>query len=757
MGAPIRVTITGDSQGLKAAVGEANASLRQLQSSASQSQASLQKIDGAFDSLSRGAARVAGLSAVAVGLQQVLASASAVQQSTGALEAVFAGQADAMKANAEAATKLGLSTSAYGELAARLGSQLKNLGVPLEQVGGKTDEMIRLGADLAAMFGGTTSQAVEALSSAFKGELDPIERYGVTLSAAAVSAEMSSKGISKAQATMNLIMAQTGDAAGAAGREYGSYASVMQRVAAETENAKAKVGEGLLPVFSALGTVAAGVVGAVGAIPAPLLTAAGAAGVAVVAYKAYASAVALAAARTEAMYVASLASGGTFRGLAAGLASSALSAAALGPMLALVAGSAAAAAFAIKTYNAQVAAAQPTLDEMTLRVRTLDGDLRNLSTQGSVDWSIGEDAVNAAASIENLGDALDYLGKQDASSKFDRWRDSLNPFTDATDESKRAILDTAAALGELYKTNPGEAVTQGSELLRLIQQQTGDSQLLKDATEALGGAQGAAAVMANQQAGSVQGLAQAYKDASGAQSEFAAILAGLSDPFLKAQQAEAAWNEAIVATAQAADAAAAAVAAGGTAAVTAAGGFDMSSESGRNAAAALGGMTEAAMANLVAMAGNGATAAQLQQAQQTMATQVYAAGLQMGLSRDEALKYAKGIRDIPPEAITKVTADTAAANASIDETRRKLDGIVDRTIYYTFKASGAGGADMIWDPVTGRPLPLSAPVPDGPSLPAIGQLQPHPQTNVAVYVDGVRTPARVAPDPLMSPALAGVL
>src|SRR5690606_26149276 len=50
---------------------------------------------------------------------------------------------------------------------------------------------------MASMFGGTTKEAIEAISSALKGEMDPIEKYGVTLNAATLEAEALSKGILK--------------------------------------------------------------------------------------------------------------------------------------------------------------------------------------------------------------------------------------------------------------------------------------------------------------------------------------------------------------------------------------------------------------------------------------------------------------------------------------------------------------------------------------------------------------------------------
>ena len=50
---------------------------------------------------------------------------------------------------------------------------------------------------MAAQFGGSSKQAVEALSSALRGETDPIEQYGVSLSEASIAAEGAALGFGK--------------------------------------------------------------------------------------------------------------------------------------------------------------------------------------------------------------------------------------------------------------------------------------------------------------------------------------------------------------------------------------------------------------------------------------------------------------------------------------------------------------------------------------------------------------------------------
>lgn len=212
----------------------------------------------------------AGVTALRTGLDYSFQSvnlASELEQNTGAVTAVFKDQADEVFAAGErAAQGVGLSNSAYLQFSTVVGSQLKNLGLPIDQVAGKTDELIALGADLAAQFGGPTSDAVGAISSLLRGERDPIERYGVGLKQVDIDARMAAMGLGELegeaekqatiQATLGLLWDQTVDAQGTFLREQDTYAGKQQRVNAELEDAQTRFGEALLPFSTTLMEIA---------------------------------------------------------------------------------------------------------------------------------------------------------------------------------------------------------------------------------------------------------------------------------------------------------------------------------------------------------------------------------------------------------------------------------------------------------------------------------------------------------------------
>lgn len=228
-----------------------------------------QDIGGFSDAMGRAAvpAAVAGAAMLAMGADAV-AAASDAEQAAGALEAVFGDATAQMSAYAdEAATTVGLSEAQYSQMAAVMGAQLGNMGVAQGDLVGTTDELISKGADLAAQFGGSTSEAVEALSSLMRGERDPIEKYGVSISAAAVEAEKAKLGLSgltgeadraaTTQATLSLLNQQTASSTGAFAREAGTAAGSQQIATASYADAAATLGAVLLPMVTAGATALA--------------------------------------------------------------------------------------------------------------------------------------------------------------------------------------------------------------------------------------------------------------------------------------------------------------------------------------------------------------------------------------------------------------------------------------------------------------------------------------------------------------------
>ena len=217
-----------------------------------------------FDAYSKKATKAFGLvaaaatvAAVKIGKDAVMA-ASDVSQQFGALDAVFGKNAKELQDFSKSMVDYGLSTADAARYAALLGTQLKGLGLSEQEAIDRTKQLEILAADLAATYGGTTAEAVQALSSTFKGEYNPIERYGVAIKKSDITARVAAKGLGKlkgdllkaaeAQTAFEMIIAKTTAAQGQSRREYNTLAAQLQRVDAAYTNIKATLGAALLPV-----------------------------------------------------------------------------------------------------------------------------------------------------------------------------------------------------------------------------------------------------------------------------------------------------------------------------------------------------------------------------------------------------------------------------------------------------------------------------------------------------------------------------
>lgn len=189
-------------------------------------------------------------------------SASDLEQSIGGVQAVFKEYAGTVEESSKkAAQSLGLSRDAYNKVATIIGTQLKSSGTTLDALAGKTEDLVTVAADLAATFGGDVAEAANAVTSALRGEFEPLRRFGIALSVAQIEAEalsMTQKELKtdltaaeKAAAAQSLIFKGAADASGQFAREADSLAGKQQRLNAQLENIQATIGEALLPVVAA--------------------------------------------------------------------------------------------------------------------------------------------------------------------------------------------------------------------------------------------------------------------------------------------------------------------------------------------------------------------------------------------------------------------------------------------------------------------------------------------------------------------------
>lgn len=270
----IKISVTADTKRFRSEmskIGQAEGGVGKLKQSMS-------ALGIGMKGLAAGAIGFGATAAFALG-KQAVGAASNLQQSMGAVDDVFKSSAKEVHAYAQkAADAVGLSRNQYNEMATLIGTQLKNGGTAANQLADQANKVIKIGADLSAQFGGSTKDAVDALSAALKGERDPIEKYGISLTQNAIDAEAAALGYKKVNgqlttqatqaATLSLIHKQSADSTGKFARETDTLAHKQQVLSAKWEDAKAKLGNMLLPIVTKVtGFIADHIVPLIGKLP----------------------------------------------------------------------------------------------------------------------------------------------------------------------------------------------------------------------------------------------------------------------------------------------------------------------------------------------------------------------------------------------------------------------------------------------------------------------------------------------------------
>lgn len=205
-------------------------------------------------------------------------AANDLGESVNAVSKIFHENADQVERWAqENANNIGLSQRAFNQAVVPLGAALKNAGLDLDQTTDKTLALTQRAADMASVFNTDVTDALTSIQAALRGESDPIEKYGVGLSAAAVeqraladSGKKSAAELTKQELTLarlSILFEQTNDTAGDFKDTINGYANSQRVANAQIEDAKAKLGEGLLPVLAKATQIAGDAAEKFGSLP----------------------------------------------------------------------------------------------------------------------------------------------------------------------------------------------------------------------------------------------------------------------------------------------------------------------------------------------------------------------------------------------------------------------------------------------------------------------------------------------------------
>jgi hypothetical protein len=189
-------------------------------------------------------------------------SARDLERNMYSLQTVFSQFAPTMENFVKGAYDIGLSQKDAAKASVFLGSVLKQSGFSMADTTKETQKLVSLGVDLAATYGYDVQEALLGMTALFRGEYDPIEKFGVAMKQSEINAELAARklnhltGATRRHAEqvirMELLYQRAADATGAFTGQAGNLFVEQMRVQAQFENMQASIGQQLLPVMVAL-------------------------------------------------------------------------------------------------------------------------------------------------------------------------------------------------------------------------------------------------------------------------------------------------------------------------------------------------------------------------------------------------------------------------------------------------------------------------------------------------------------------------
>lgn len=210
--------------------------------------------------------------------RSAVSAASDLEESINAVNVTF-GDASAgiLGLGENAATAVGLSAREFNSFAVQFSGFTSQIAGAEGDIVAVTDELTTRIADFASVMNKDIPEAAQVFQSALAGETEPIRKFGIDMSAAAVQAFALREGMVasasemteaiKVQARYGLLMESTNKVAGDFANTSDSLANQTRVVSAQLDDLRATVGAGLVPSLEGILKVAKPLVEAFTALP----------------------------------------------------------------------------------------------------------------------------------------------------------------------------------------------------------------------------------------------------------------------------------------------------------------------------------------------------------------------------------------------------------------------------------------------------------------------------------------------------------
>lgn len=195
--------------------------------------------------------------------RSAIEEASTLSESLNAVKVSFGdASAEITKLGEDSATRLGLSQSQFNGIATQFSAFAGTVAGAGGDVAGVIDTLSTRGADFASVMNLEVSDALGLFQSGLAGETEPLRRYGIDMSAAAVEAYAMANGIGEAgrelteqekvQARYGLLLEQTNKVQGDFANTSDGLANSQRITSARFADASAALGNSFMPIVQAI-------------------------------------------------------------------------------------------------------------------------------------------------------------------------------------------------------------------------------------------------------------------------------------------------------------------------------------------------------------------------------------------------------------------------------------------------------------------------------------------------------------------------
>jgi hypothetical protein len=204
-----------------------------------------------------GFAAFAGGIAIGNFIGQAIEGARDLERNYAGLKAVFENLTPRMKTFSESAVNMGLSMKDASKASVFIGSVLKQSGFSISETADLTERLVGLATDLSITYGYDVQEALMGMTALFRGEYDPIEKFGVAMKQSEINSELAARGMgnlegaarrfAEQQIRVELLFQRSQDAQGAFARQSGTLAAEQLKLSASFDNVRDTVAKSLLP------------------------------------------------------------------------------------------------------------------------------------------------------------------------------------------------------------------------------------------------------------------------------------------------------------------------------------------------------------------------------------------------------------------------------------------------------------------------------------------------------------------------------